>query len=161
MLQPNQVFGGVGYSLGAIVLNNYVANYGDQVELDVSVAISGALNTLFQKDFVRSGWTWQPMIAAHMKDVFFAGKWGQRVRHQLGKQKYQELLRATNVVVSCFCRQIRISKLFDCIQYSCPQRALLFHFIKGRRSLRWCRVQRLRFPDRFLLGHECFATQQD
>jgi predicted alpha/beta-fold hydrolase len=99
VLEQNQTLAGVGYSLGAIVLNHYVASYQDEVALDVSVSISGALYCIPQKDFVRSQWTWQAMIAAHAKDFFMVGKWGRRLHHQLGKKNYERLLRATNVVV--------------------------------------------------------------
>jgi hypothetical protein len=100
VLQPNQILAGVGYSLGAIVLNHYVSKYEDDVALDVSVSISGALYSLYQKDYVRSKHTWQRIIAAHMKDMFMFGKWGERLYRRLGQQDYQQLLRAQNVIVS-------------------------------------------------------------
>jgi hypothetical protein len=86
--------------LGAIVLNNYVASYEEEVALDVSVSISGAVACPFQKDYRRSQLTWQPLIAACTKRRYLDHKWGQRLYHQLGSADYQGLMRATTVVVS-------------------------------------------------------------
>lgn len=98
VLIPNQTLAGVGYSMGAIVLNRYVATHHD-VALNVSVSISGALNTIYQMNYLRSKFTWQRIITAHMKELFFKGKWGRRLHNQLGDQGYVQLLRAQNIVV--------------------------------------------------------------
>ncbi|KAG7353123.1 hypothetical protein IV203_009171 [Nitzschia inconspicua] len=94
----NQVLAGVGYSLGAIVLNHYVASFGTQVALDVSVAISGALDCTFQEVYNRSQRIWQTMIIAHMRDQFLYPKWGNRIIQKIGKKNYQKLMRAENIV---------------------------------------------------------------
>jgi hypothetical protein len=86
--------------LGGIVLNNYVATYEEEVALDVSVSISGAVACPFQKDYRRSQLTWQPLLAACTKRSYLDHKWGQRLYHQLGRADYQGLMRATSVVVS-------------------------------------------------------------
>jgi predicted alpha/beta-fold hydrolase len=106
-----QVLAGVGYSLGAIVLNNYVASFGKRVALDVSVSISGALDCTFQQFYRRSQRIWQPMIVTHMKDQFLYPKWGNRIFHQIGQKNYQKLMRASDIVVStifivqdCMCK---------------------------------------------------------
>jgi predicted alpha/beta-fold hydrolase len=96
----DQVLAGVGYSLGAIVLNHYVASFGNQVALDVSVAISGALDCTFQQFYNRSQRIWQSMIIAHMKDQYLYPKWGDRIHRQIGQKHYQSLMRAGNIVVS-------------------------------------------------------------
>jgi len=96
--QPDQILAGVGYSLGAIVLNHYVSSAGDDVALDVSVSISGALACKYQKEFARSRRVWQPVIVANMKGLFLWSKWGHRIYHQLGRTNYQKLLRARDVV---------------------------------------------------------------
>lgn len=98
VLHPNQTLAGVGYSMGAIVLNRYVTTSED-VALDVSVSISGALCTIYQKDFHRSKMTWQRVITGHMKEMFFRGKWGRRLHQYLGQDDYRGLLRAQNIVV--------------------------------------------------------------
>lgn len=90
---------GVGYSLGAIVLNNYIATYGEHVSLDVGISISGSLDCRFQEQFERSQRTWQPMFAAYMKENFLLRKWGNRLRQRLGRHGFQALVRATNIVV--------------------------------------------------------------
>jgi predicted alpha/beta-fold hydrolase len=100
VLQDEQTLAAVGYSLGAIVLNNYVASYGHRVALDVSVSISGALDCTYQQHFVRSQRIWQPMIVAFMKDAFLYSKWGDRIMKRLGPKHFQGLLRAKDVVVS-------------------------------------------------------------
>ena len=81
--QPDQILAGVGYSLGAIVLNHYVSSAGDDVALDVSVSISGALACKYQKDFARSRRVWQPVIVANMKDLYLWSKWGHRIYQQV------------------------------------------------------------------------------
>jgi len=98
--EKGQVLAGVGYSIGAIVLNHYVSSFGDQVALDVSVSISGALDCTYQKEYFRSQRIWQSMIVAHMKSQYLFSKWGDRLIHQLGSQKYQQLMRAQNIIVS-------------------------------------------------------------
>jgi hypothetical protein len=86
--------------MSGIVSNNYVASYGENVALDMSVAISGGLICTPQKDYRRSRFTWQPLIAAYMKKYFNNQKWGQRLCHQLGQDDYRDLVRANTVVVS-------------------------------------------------------------
>lgn len=98
VLAPHQTLAGVGYSMGAIVLNRYVSTEKD-VALDVSVSISGALCTLYQQDYHRSRRTWQRVITGHMKEMFYRGKWGKRLHQVLGREDYRNLLRAQDIVV--------------------------------------------------------------
>ena len=100
VLRPNQTFAGVGYSIGAIVLNHYVAAYKEQVALDVSVAISGALYCPPQEHYTRSKETWQVPVAAHTKEMLLIPKWGARLLHQLGSENYHRLRHTSSVVVS-------------------------------------------------------------
>jgi hypothetical protein len=99
VVQPDQMLVGVGYSLGAIVLNNYVASYGKRTALDAAVSISGSLNCHYQTLFQRSQRTWQPMIAAFMKDELLLPKWGRRIQKRLGPNGFRAFLRASTVVV--------------------------------------------------------------
>ena len=85
--------------MGGITLNNYVASYGEEVALDVSVSISGGLSCTTQKDFQRSSFTWQPLLAGFTKKYFLEQKWGQRLYHKLGRDGYQGLMRASSVAV--------------------------------------------------------------
>jgi hypothetical protein len=99
VIEPNQMLVGVGYSLGAIVLNNYVASYGKDTALDAAVSISGSLNCYYQRIFQRSQRTWQPMIAAFMKDGLLLPKWGRRIQKRLGPDAFRAFLRASTIVV--------------------------------------------------------------
>ena len=96
---------GVGYSLGGIVINNYVATYGQDCALDVAVSISGALATRFQQYYERSKYTWQPLIGGHQRDHFLNEKWGKRLLQRLGQEDFRNMLRSTDVVVSFLKRQ--------------------------------------------------------
>ena len=98
VLDIDQTLAGIGYSMGGIVLNRYVSTE-TNVALDVSVSISGALCTLHQMKYHRSQKTWQSAITGHMKEMFYNGKWGQRLHQFLGHQGYQRLLRAQTIVV--------------------------------------------------------------
>jgi hypothetical protein len=99
VVEPDQMLVGVGYSLGAIVLNNYVASYGEDTALDAAVSISGSLNCHYQSTFQRSQRTWQPMIASFMRDELLLPKWGRRLQKRLGPDGFRAFLRASNVVV--------------------------------------------------------------
>lgn len=100
VLGEGQTLAAVGYSLGAIVLNHYVASYGDRVALDASVSISGALDCSYQQYYARSQRIWQSMIVAHMKDKFLFSKWGDRIIKRVGPKNFQGLMRAQDIVVS-------------------------------------------------------------
>lgn len=39
------------------------------------------------------------MIMAHMKDHFLYSKWGDRIIRQIGRQDFQKLMRANDIVV--------------------------------------------------------------
>jgi hypothetical protein len=112
-------------------LNNYLSSYGENVALDVSVSISGALDCNFQKDFIRSQRLWQPMIVAHMKDMYFGPKWGQRISHKLGREKYQGLMRAKNIVVSLI--PLFLDFFFGCSAYSGKEQ-----YVSSDHDLRVC-----------------------
>lgn len=95
----DQILIGVGYSMGAIVLNNYVASYGEGCALHGAVAISGGLDTRYQKDYFRAQRLWQPMLAETMRDDFLLGKWGHRVKERLSRDDFLRMLRASHVTV--------------------------------------------------------------
>jgi predicted alpha/beta-fold hydrolase len=99
VVAPNQLLAGVAYSIGAIVMNNYVASYGKKCALDVAFSISGGLDTRYQQYFERSHRTWQSPIAAHARDQLLVPKWGRRILSRLGPDGLRNFLRVTSVVV--------------------------------------------------------------
>lgn len=96
-LGPKQILAGVGYSMGAIILSNWVVNAGSDCVLDAAVAISGALDTRFQEYFVRAQRLWQPMLTKELRQTFLLGKWGERVRARLSKDVMKAMMRATHI----------------------------------------------------------------
>jgi predicted alpha/beta-fold hydrolase len=96
-LGPNQVLAGVGYSMGAVVISNYVARSGTDCHLDVAFAISGGIDMRHQFYYERAKRLWQPMLAKELRDVFVVGKFGERYRQRLSKEQMLELMRATHI----------------------------------------------------------------
>ncbi len=62
---------GVGYSMGAITLANYVARAADKCALDAAIGIGGGLDMRFQAYYHRSQWLWQPLLARTLIDNFY------------------------------------------------------------------------------------------
>lgn len=88
---------GVGYSMGAITLANYVATSGAQCELDAAVAISGALDTREQVNFPRSASLWQPFIAKALRDTLLSS-FGNKIRTRLTEKQLKGMIKAANLV---------------------------------------------------------------
>lgn len=99
----DQVLVGAGYSMGAIILANYVANYGKLCALDGAITLSGGLDMRYQEDFFRAQRLWQPMLAETLREDFLLGKWGYRVKEKLTEEQFLRVLRASHVTVSTFC----------------------------------------------------------
>ena len=99
----HQLLAGVGYSMGAIILSNYVARSGDNCALDAAVAISGGLDMRFEHDFYRAQRLWQPMLAQELRDTFLVNKWGERVRARLSLNDMKRSMRAAHVTVRVVC----------------------------------------------------------
>lgn len=97
---PEQVIVGVGYSMGAIILNNYFASYGSEVPLDGGIALSGGLDMRYQEQFYRAQRLWQPMLTEQARDEFFLGKWGHRVKARLSDENFLGLMRCRHITVS-------------------------------------------------------------
>lgn len=91
---------GVGYSMGAIILNNYFASYGSEVPIDGGIALSGGLDMRYQENFTRAQRLWQPMLAEDARDKFFLGKWGYRVKARLSESNFLQLMRSKHITVS-------------------------------------------------------------
>jgi predicted alpha/beta-fold hydrolase len=96
-LAPNQLLVGVGYSMGGIILSNYVARSGTECGLHAAVAISGGLDMRVEAEPNRANRLWQPIVAVELRDTFVVGKWGERVRSRLSKTQMKALMRATNI----------------------------------------------------------------
>jgi predicted alpha/beta-fold hydrolase len=96
-LGPDQLLVGVGYSMGGIILSNYVARSGTECALDAAVAISGGLDMRVEAQPNRAHRLWQPIVAVELRDTFVVGKWGERVRSRLSKTQMKALMRATNI----------------------------------------------------------------
>jgi len=93
----NQMLAGVGFSMGAIVLANYVARSGTDCNLDAAMAVSGGLDMREQINFFRSQRLWQPMLAKELRDTFIVGKFDARYRHRLTEEDYLELMRSAHI----------------------------------------------------------------
>jgi len=93
---------GAGYSMGAIILSNYVASYGRECALDAAVAVSGGLDMRYQEHAFRAQRLWQPMLAGTLRDKFLLGKFGHRLKEKLSPFQFLKMMRATHITVSCF-----------------------------------------------------------
>jgi predicted alpha/beta-fold hydrolase len=113
-----QVLSGVGYSMGAIIMSNYVARSGRNCALDSAVAVSGGLDMRQQLNFRRSMRLWQPMLTFGLRGDILLGKYARHYKHRLSKEQFLNLLRVTSISVSTFqhCRQLdyRILNLLSC-----------------------------------------------
>jgi len=97
-LAPDQILAGIGYSMGAIVLANYVSRSGGRCRLDAAFAISGALECRTEANYTRAQRLWQPMIADFMRTRQHLAKFAPRLRARMSAGDIQRLLRATHVV---------------------------------------------------------------
>lgn len=100
-LGPNQLLAGVGYSMGGIILSNYVARSSSNCHLDSAVAVSGGLDLRENLNFYRSMRLWQPILAQTLKQDFiikkFDGRFRQRLIDFMNFEKHLFLMRATSV----------------------------------------------------------------
>jgi len=88
---------GVGFSMGAIILSNYVARSGTDCHLDAAVAVSGGLDMREQLNFQRGKRLWQPMLAQGLRDDFIVSKFDVRFRQRLTIEQHLQLMRASSV----------------------------------------------------------------
>ena len=98
--RPNnerQLLAGVGYSMGAIILSNYVARSGDHCALDTAMAISGGLDMRQQINAKRSMRLWQPILTLGLRQDILLGKYGRHYKSRLTKDQMFGLLRATSI----------------------------------------------------------------
>lgn len=97
-----QVLSGVGYSMGAIILSNYVARSGENCALDSAVAVSGGLDMRQQLNFRRSMRLWQPMLTFGLRGDILLGKYARHYKSRLTKEQFLNLLRVTSISVRNF-----------------------------------------------------------
>ncbi|GMI24833.1 hypothetical protein TrCOL_g5590 [Triparma columacea] len=62
---------GVGFSMGAIVLSNYIAKAGEGCSLDAGISVGGGLDMTRNEGYVRSKVLWQPFLATTLVAQFF------------------------------------------------------------------------------------------
>lgn len=96
-VKGDQTLAGIGFSMGAIILTNYVARSGSDCALDVGMAISGGLDMRYQLYHKRAKRLWEPMLALTLRDQFIIGKLGERYSFRLTRVQMLELMRATDV----------------------------------------------------------------
>jgi len=91
----NQTMAGLGYSMGGVILANYVAKYGNDCQLDVAISISSALDARKQIKFQRSKLMWEPLVTGIMK--LYIEKNFHHVIKQLEEDIYLKFQYATDV----------------------------------------------------------------
>lgn len=96
----HQLLVGVGFSMGAIVLSNYVAKSGVHCKLDAAMAVSGGLDMRENLNFRRSMRLWQPLLAKGLRDDFIVNKFHHLFKQRLTKEQNMQLMRASSITVS-------------------------------------------------------------
>mmetsp|Transcript_38012 Transcript_38012/g.57865 ORF Transcript_38012/g.57865 Transcript_38012/m.57865 type:complete len:169 (-) Transcript_38012:764-1270(-) len=97
---PNQILTGVGFSMGGIILSNYVARSGESCQLHAAIAVSGGLDLREQVNSHRSQRLWQPVMARRLLRENLIGKYGFKYKEHLKDEEYLNLLRAQDATVS-------------------------------------------------------------
>lgn len=96
-LGPNQLLIGVGYSMGGIVISNYVARSGKACSFDAAMAVSGGLDMRKTLEFGRALRLWQPLLVEELRGTFVIGKFGERYRHRLSQDQMLALMRGSHI----------------------------------------------------------------
>ena len=96
-VHATSVLVGVGFSMGAIILNNLVGRVGTDCALDAAVSLSGGLDMRFQKDYWRAKRLFEPIITVALRGVFMLGKWGERIRARLSLKQMKALMQGTHI----------------------------------------------------------------
>lgn len=123
-LAPQQALAGVGYSMGGIVLANYLARSGENCALDAAVSVSGGLDMRYEEVFYRAQRLWQPILTQELRDTFVVGKWGERVRKRLTKEEMKEMLRAYHITAIDRTAIVAYNKFRDLNHYYSEMSAL-------------------------------------
>eukprot|EP00804_Cyclotella_cryptica_P025555 CCRYP_002815-RC/>CCRYP_002815-RC protein AED:0.24 eAED:0.24 QI:0/0.6/0.66/0.83/0.8/0.66/6/115/854 len=96
-LANRPILSGVGYSMGAITLANYVARSGKDCNLDVAIGFSGALDTREQESFARSASLWQPFIAKAMRDTLLR-KFMRQIEQKFNREQFLDIMKAKSLI---------------------------------------------------------------
>jgi predicted alpha/beta-fold hydrolase len=99
-LGRDQILVGVGFSMGAIILSNYVAKSGLDCRLDAAMAVSGGLDLRENLSNKRSTRLWQPLLAKGLRDDFVVNKFSHLFQQRLTSEQYLHLMRASSITVS-------------------------------------------------------------
>jgi len=94
---PHVTLGGVGYSMGAITLANYVAYQGNDCPLDAAVSLSGALDTRQQYFYRRSRNFWQSFLSKTLKDTMLE-KFSQQLYSRLSREEIESISIADSMI---------------------------------------------------------------
>jgi len=92
----NQILAGVGYSMGAVVLSNYVARSGPECALDAAVAISGGLDMRENINFERGKRLWQPLLVRELRELVIQMSNG-RYEARLTREQQMAFHKATSI----------------------------------------------------------------
>jgi predicted alpha/beta-fold hydrolase len=115
IVAESQSLVGAGFSMGAIILANYVARSGPDCGLDAAIAVSGTLDSRPQYMNERAKRLWQPMLTITLRDQFVVGKVAERYRTRLTQTQMLEMMRATHISVSCVtCSLLRLVLVICC-----------------------------------------------
>ena len=101
-LSSEQTLVGAGYSMGAIILANYVARAGKDCPLDAAIPVSGGLDMRPQQYNYRSRRLVQRFVALSIREQFVLGKFGDRYGGRLTREEMRGLFRADDITVSIF-----------------------------------------------------------
>mmetsp|Transcript_24122 Transcript_24122/g.75671 ORF Transcript_24122/g.75671 Transcript_24122/m.75671 type:complete len:500 (-) Transcript_24122:114-1613(-) len=82
-LGPDTPLMGVGYSMGAIIMNNYVCKAGAGCPLWGAVSIAGTFDAGYNKGFEYSRRHWQPILAQKLKKNFVEPNTAAAVRRRV------------------------------------------------------------------------------
>lgn len=92
-----QLLVGVGYSMGGIILANYVARYGSDCYLDAAMPISAALDIRHSLLVGRALRLWQPLLVEELRGKFILEKLGEKYRARLSPEQILQMLRSSHV----------------------------------------------------------------
>ena len=96
VMPKSQTLVGVGYSMGGVVLSNYVARSGENCYLDLAISISGGIDARPSLQYKRSEWLWQPALAWRIKYAF-RSKYVDKIANGLEKNEFEKYLSATSI----------------------------------------------------------------
>lgn len=123
-----QVLAGAGYSMGAIVLGNYVARSGSKCYLDVATVVSGGLKMTEQLSVYRSMRLWQPMLAQELRNTVL-GQFKRRYKERLTKWEFDKFMRSVHISSIDRYAVVAYNKFEDLTHYYSEMSAM--HYIEN------------------------------